>query len=132
MASQHGIIEQVLESDKRPFTKEILMGLKLLDQSSNGIVRCRFDSCSTMQFKADSKRELKLHYASVHFRNYFKTSPETGIPPGFTKSGSRAICENCSEKASKPVYIQGDTEAVVGHLVVKHDILADILICWGG
>ena len=103
------------------------MGLKLLDQSSNGIVRCRFDSCSTMQFKADSKRELKLHYASVHFRNYFKTSPETGIPPGFTKSGSRAICENCSEKASKPVYIQGDTEAVVGHLVVKHDILADIL-----
>ena len=127
MASQHGIVEQILEADSRPFMKEILMGLQLLDQVKNGIARCRFDSCSTMQFKADSKRELKLHYASMHFRNYFKTDPETGIPPGFTKSGTRAVCENCSEKAGKPVYIQGDCEAVVGHLVVKHDVLADIL-----
>eukprot|EP00092_Neocalanus_flemingeri_P019384 GFUD01020998.1.p1 GENE.GFUD01020998.1~~GFUD01020998.1.p1 ORF type:complete len:822 (+),score=261.57 GFUD01020998.1:62-2527(+) len=127
MASQHGIIEQILEADSRPVMQEILMGLKLLDQVKNGIARCKFDSCATMQFKADSKRELKLHYASMHFRNYFKTNPETGIPPGFTKSGTRAICENCSEKAGKPVYIQGDREAVVGHLVVKHDVLADIL-----
>jgi hypothetical protein len=93
----------------------------------NGIARCRFESCATMQFKADSKRELKLHYAAMHFSPYFKTSPETGIPPGFTKSGTRAICEECSGRAGKPVYIQGDREAVVGHLVVKHDVLQDIL-----
>ena len=127
MASQHGIVEQILEADSRPVMQEILLGLKLLDQVKNGIARCRFESCSTMQFKADSKRELKLHYAAMHFSPYFKTSPETGIPPGFTKSGTRAICEECSGRAGKPVYIQGDREAVVGHLVVKHDVLQDIL-----
>ena len=127
MASQHGIVEQILVADSRPIMQEILMGLKLLDQVKNGIARCRFESCASMQFKADSKRELKLHYAAMHFSPYFKTSPETGIPPGFTKSGTRAICEECSGRAGKPVYIQGDREAVVGHLVVKHDVLQDIL-----
>ena len=66
----------------------------------------------------------------MHFSQYFQTSPETGIPLGFTKSGTRAICEECSGRAGKPVspvYIQGDREAVVGHLVVKHDVLQDIL-----
>ena len=103
------------------------MGLKLLYQVKNGIARCRFESCATMQFKSDSKRDLKLHYAAMHFSQYFQTSPETGIPPSFTKSETRATCEECSGRAAKPVYIQGDREAVVGHLVVKHDVLQDIL-----
>ena len=45
MASQHGIVEQILEADSRPVMQEILMGLKLLDQVKNRIARCRFESC---------------------------------------------------------------------------------------
>ena len=33
----------------------------------------------------------------------------------------------CSEQSQKPIYIQGDNEAIMGHLVVKHDLLIDAL-----
>jgi len=128
MASQHGVLEQMMEVDPRPVVQELLQGLRVYDKEGrHGIARCRFEQCKNIQFKADSKRELKLHYSSMHFRKYFNIESETGLPPGFTKTGTRAICENCSAAANKPVYIQGEKEAVMGHLVVKHDVLLDIL-----
>jgi len=127
MASQHGVLEQLLLSDPRPALQELLAGLKQRNQASPGVARCRFPACASLQFKADSKRELKLHYAAVHYKKYFP-SGENGVSPGFTRTGGRAVCEACSAAAGKPVYIQGDREAMVGHLVVKHDTLRQVLV----
>merc|ERR1719508_455683 len=63
MASQHGVLEKILEADPRPFMQEILKRIKEIEKSRSAIVSCRFKKCSKMQFKADNKLDLKLHYA---------------------------------------------------------------------
>merc|ERR1719369_502780 len=128
MASQHGVLEKILEVDHRPFMKELLKEMKEAEQSKPAIVGCKFKQCSKIQFKADNKREIKLHYASAHFSEWFSVNPQTGVPENFSKSGNRAICDTCTGSSDKPVYVQGEKEAIRGHLVVKHDMLADILI----
>ena len=87
----------------------------------------RFPSCSNLQFKAENKREIKLHYASQHFADSFKFN-EAGVPENFTKTGNRTMCNTCSENSSKPVYIQSEKDALRGHLVVKHDIMDKVLL----
>jgi len=128
MASQHGVLEKILEADPRPFMQDIMKGLREIEQSRSGVVGCRFQKCSKLQFKADNKREIKLHYAGTHFSDWFAVNPDTGVPDNFTKSGNRAVCQTCTGSSDKPVYIQGEKEAIRGHLVVKHDMLAEVLI----
>jgi len=128
MASQHGILENVLDVDPRPVMRELSKKIKEASSNRNALSGCRFPTCKTVQFKADNKREIKLHYAAVHFNEWFKVNPETGIPDNFTKNGNRAVCNTCTGSSDKPVYIQGEKEAIRGHLVVKHDMLAEILI----
>jgi len=128
MASQHGVLEKLLETDTRPFMKELLKRLKAAGQTKNAIVGCRFQECSKLQFKADNTREIKLHYAGTHFSDWFQVNPDTGVPDNFTKTGTRAVCGACTGTSNKPVYIQGEREAIRGHQVVKHDMLADVLI----
>ena len=71
---------------------------------------------------------MKLHYASKHFNDFFVVDEKTGLPNNFTKtSGNRTMCNVCSNSAPKPVYIQSEKEAMRGHLVVKHDIMFEIL-----
>ena len=50
------------------------------------------------------------------------------MPDNFTRTGNRTLCDTCSKNAPKPVYIQSEKEAIRGHLVVKHDIMSDILM----
>ena len=95
---------------------------------SDSLLVCRFDECKSVRFKSDNKREIKLHYATKHFADYFIFNSETGVPENFTKIGNRTRCDKCSGNARKPVYIQSDMEAIRGHLVVKHDIMNEILL----
>ena len=93
----------------------------------SALLKCRFQTCSA-SFKSNSKREIKLHYASQHFSDCFVTNPNTGVPDNFLKLGNRTVCQVCSNNSSnKPVYIQSEKEAIRGHLVVKHDIMAKLL-----
>ena len=128
MAGQHGIVEKILEADPRPQLKTILNRLKeSVSSSSDLTLPCRIPGCET-KFKGDSKREMKLHYASKHFSDFFVVDANTGLPDNFTKtSGNRTMCNACSNSAPKPVYIQSEKEAMRGHLVVKHDIMFEIL-----
>ena len=128
MAGQHGIVEKILEADPRPQLKTILNRLKeSVSSLSDLTLPCRFPGCET-KFKGDSKREMKLHYASKHFNDFFVVDAKTGLPENFTKtSGNRTMCNACSNSAPKPVYIQSEKEAMRGHLVVKHDIMFEIL-----
>merc|ERR1712098_975930 len=128
MASQHGILEKILEKDTRPALKTVLK--KLIETGSaqsDQYLQCRFPSCSNLQFKAENKREIKLHYASQHFADSFKFN-EAGVPENFTKTGNRTMCNTCSENSAKPVYIQSEKDALRGHLVVKHDIMDKVLL----
>lgn len=129
MASQHGVLEKILETDNRPFMKELLKKIRsAAGQVKTAIVGCRFEECSKLKFKADNTREIKLHYAGAHFKSWFQVNPDTGMPDNFTKTGNRAVCGACTGNSNKPVYIQGEREAIRGHQVVKHDMLADVLI----
>ena len=65
-----------------------------------------------------------------HFSKYFQTDPSTKLPPGFTRAGNRffldiqpcgqnftmswcrAVCSKCTESSGKPVYVQGEENAV--------------------
>ena len=107
MASQHGVLEKILETDTRPFMKELLKRLKAAGQNKNAIVGCRFEECSKLQFKADNTREIKLHYAGTHFQ----VNLDTGVPDNFTKTGNRAVCGACTGTSNKPVYIHQGTPA---------------------
>ena len=90
-------------------------------------MKCRFQTCSAT-FRSESKREMKLHYASQHFNDYFVFNPDTGVPDNFLRQGNRTVCQVCSNNSSnKPVYIQSEKEAIRGHLVVKHDIMSKLL-----
>ena len=91
MASQHGVLEKILEADSRPFLKELLKGMKEVSQLKSALVGCRFEQCSKLQFKADNKREIKLHYAGTHFSDWFRVNPETGVPDNFSKSGNTGL-----------------------------------------
>ena len=130
MASQHGVLEQLLQADPRPPLRTLLARLRELGPAtpSHPTIQCRFPQCSGLQFKGDNKREIKLHYASHHFNDYFRYNPDTGVPDNFTRTGNRTLCDTCSKNAPKPVYIQSEKEAIRGHLVVKHDIMSDILM----
>ena len=90
---------------------------------ASGLVKCRFESCSSAPFNADNKRDIKLHYASQHFNDYF-----VSVPDNFVKNGNRTLCQVCSKNAPKPVFIQSEKEAIRGHLVVKHDIMGKVLL----
>ena len=91
-------------------------------------LRCRFPQCSHLVFRPDSRREMKLHYAAQHFAGWFPVDAATGLPERFMpQPGNRALCEDCSVAADKPVYIQSEREAIRGHLVVKHDLLGAVL-----
>ena len=95
---------------------------QLKPKSDGALLKCRFQTCSA-SFKSDSKREIKLHYASQHFNDYFGPDPNT-----FLRVGNRTLCQECSNNSTnKPVYIQSEKEAIRGHLVVKHDIMARLL-----
>merc|ERR1711874_69570 len=79
-----------------------------------------------------NNRDIKMHYASQHFRQWFESRDTKGLDRMPTlefsaKGGTRATCDRCSEESQKPIYIQGDNEAIMGHLVVKHDLLVDAL-----
>ena len=87
----------------------------------------RFSSCQGIQFNRESSRELKLHYTNVHYKKYFPIDPVTRISPGFVKSGARAVCGECSAAAGSTVYLHSEQSAVIGHLVVKHDKLREVL-----
>ena len=50
------------------------------------------------------------------------------MPENFTRTGNRAVCGACTGTSIKPVYIQGERGAIRGHQVVKHNILAVVLI----
>ena len=130
MAVHHGVLEKILEADSRPAVKMYLQRLKTSSVGSgvSEAIECRFGECKAKKFKAESKREIKLHYASHHFNDFFIFNPDTGVPENFTKTGNRTMCNSCSINAPKPVYIQSEKEAIRGHLVVKHDIMADILM----
>merc|ERR1719341_2458158 len=90
------------------------------------VLKCRFRDCGGPG--GGNPREMKLHYAGRHFSKYFQTDPSTKLPPGFTRAGNRAVCSKCTESSGKPVYVQGEENAVRGHLVVKHDSLGEILL----
>ena len=100
---------------------------QIKSRSDGALLKCRFQTCSA-SFKPDSKREIKLHYASQHFADYFGMNPSTGVPDNFLKVGNRTVCQVCSNNTTnKPVYIQSEKEAIRGHLVVKHDIMSKLL-----
>ena len=128
MAGQHGILEKILEADQRPQSKAILKRLQESGSNSSDLtLPCRFSGCE-IKFRAESKRDMKLHYASQHFYDFFVFDEKTGLPDNFTKtSGNRTKCNTCSNKAPKPVYIQSEKDAIRGHLVVKHDIMFEVL-----
>ena len=128
MAGQHGVLERILEADPRPQAKVILKKLQEAGSNlSHLTIPCRFSGCET-KFRAQSKRDMKLHYASQHFNDFFVFDKKTGLPDNFTKtSDNRTLCNACSNNAPRPVYIQSEKEAIRGHLVVKHDIMFEIL-----
>jgi len=91
------------------------------------LLRCRFEGCSGPG-GGGNPREMKLHYAGRHFAHCFPSDPSTRLPPGFDRVGNRAVCNKCTEISGKPVYVQGEENAVRGHLVVKHDSLGEVLL----
>ena len=121
-----------MEQDSRALIKMVQEGLKKYNQFHPGIMNCRFSAsgqCDNVHFNKDSEREMKLHYAYVHFKDRFKVDPATGLSQGFTKfkSGSRAICDLCSRNSGDSVFINSDQTGVISHLVIKHDHLREIL-----
>jgi hypothetical protein len=93
------------------------------------LMHCRFSKCIQATSGAGGNtREMKLHYAGRHFQRWFPVDPATKLPPGFTRTGNRAVCNKCTETAGKPVYVQSEENAVRGHLVVKHDSLGEVLL----
>ena len=101
--------------------------VRVSSEKTEKLLKCRFAACPSGQ-SAATPREMKLHYAGRHFSHLFTVDPETRLPPGFTRSGSRAVCCKCTELCGKPVYVQGDEHIVRGHLVVKHDSLGEVLL----
>ena len=130
MGTQHGYLERIMESDYRPEIQELQLALVEAGHGHKGIIGCRFSSCQgdkPIQFNRESSRELKLHYTNVHYKKYFPIDPKTRISPGFVKSGARVVCNECSAATGSTVYLQGEQSAVIGHLVVKHDTLREVL-----
>ena len=127
MGSQHGVLEKIMESDYRPEIQDLHKALVEAGLANKGIAGCRFTSCQGLQFNRESSREMKLHYTNVHYKKYFPIDPKTRISPGFVKNGGRAVCGECSEAAGSTVYLHSEQSAVIGHLVVKHDKLREIL-----
>ena len=95
--------------------------------ANKGITKCVFSSCAGIQFNSESNRELKLHYTNVHYKKYFPLDPKTRLSPGFVKAGARAVCGECSAATGSTVYLHSDQSAIIGHLVVKHDALREVL-----
>ena len=128
MATDHGVLEQIIAQDGRQQLKEILECLKKVNKFHPGVKECRFKECGTVQYSMDNSRELKLHYTNKHLKDYFPVDKATGLSPGFTKSGTRAVCHDCSEtNQNRSVFLKQEQDAIVAHLVVKHDALREIL-----
>ena len=125
MARDHGILEKVMENDSRPQMSQILEGLKKLDQYKPDIIRCRFAGCEEI-FNGDSKRQLKLHYATEHFQKYFPVDQDSGLSPGFSKADSKCKCVKC-EETGKTILIVAGLAETIRHLVITHDELKTIL-----
>ena len=125
MAKDHGFLEKVMEHDPRPEMREILEGLKKLSEYIPEIKRCRFDSCEEI-FSGNSNRELKLHYATEHFRKYFPVSKETGLSPGFCLAETKCKCVLC-EQTGKTIFLVAGLSETIRHLVITHDGLKTIL-----
>ena len=111
MAKDHGFLEKVMEHDPRPEMREILEGLKKLSEYIPEIKRCRFDSCEEI-FSGNSNRELKLHYATEHFRKYFPVSKETGLSPGFCLAETKCKCVLCEQTGKTKIDLKVSAQIV--------------------
>ena len=125
MATKHGLLEQIIEKDGRPFLKQLIDGLKKYKEYHEGIIQCRFPECNdNLLFNVgDVGNELKIHYARAHYKDYLQSINNNKSK---ANSGSkRTLCLLCG-KAGRTVYVNNE-QGSIGHLVIAHDKLKSIL-----
>ena len=125
MSKDHGYLEKVIESDPREGMCELLEALKKSGHFNAGIIECRFSGCDKI-FNRDSKRDLKVHYATSHLKKHFPVREETGLSPGFCREETKCRCERC-EETGKKILIMAGLDDTIRHLVITHDGLKTVL-----
>ena len=76
-----------------------MRGILREDGGKNGMVRCKFGTCKDIQFKTEANnRDVKMHYATQHFRKWFESRDSKGLDRMPTlefsaRGGTRATCD---------------------------------------